>query len=818
MSFNNPIRRFFDVTAGGASAGDVQNQEEFNAELRITNNTLISIANNLTEQLKTQKELGKEVEKTNEDYYKDLTKTLKAASKESFTLAENAEALSRGALRSKTVTDQLLKSERERNKAIIQYQLLEEDGVKLGEKALQDKEAALAALDKTINKFKAQVFEAKKLEKTAGLTAKIFEGIKDIPLLNKFIDIDKVTEDIYETANKTGSSWKSFGTGLSSSLEQLTSKLKDPLTQITLLAAFYGKIIKAAYSHNELLTKTGNLLGASKEEARGLYEESFKYSTTAHNSFITAERLLESQIKLNTTLGTSVNLGDKNAEAFARLNHFYGLSEESAGKLVELGVEQGKNGIDILNTTGKTFGIQKAQYGGTLALNKVLDKVANVSSDIYVNFKGNTESIARSVMNADRLGLSLDKVSQIGESLLNFESSIENELKAELLTGKQLNLEKAREYALSGDIENLTKEISKQVGGIHEFEKMNVIQRKAYAEAMGMSVQEMSTMLRKQEFEAKLAGTTAKSAKEKLEYAEKNGIKIDDALKQQYEQKSLADEQKEVFEKINSIIGKITEGPMAKFLEIIEKVLHKVNGLFEAFGKFTGGIAGDALGAVLLGAPLLIGATRLLTGGIKSMLVGARGATPANPQYVYDTAGGGTGAGGAGGGIMDIISGGKGTAGKRALVKRFGSAGAAKLAMKGLKGGGIAAALGLGTELVAGQMEDGGAKDVVSGLGQTASYAGTGAMIGSVIPGIGTAVGAIVGGGIGLIKSFFDAEDSRKERETQDRKSSEEQMKKTTDLLNQLAVRPINLNVGGKTIMEYNTASDLFGTQNSSFK
>ncbi len=42
---------------------------------------------------------------------------------------------------------------------------------------------------------------------------------------------------------------------------------------------------------------------------------------------------------------------------------------------------------------------------------------------------------------------------QTGESLLNFETSIENELKAELITGKQLNLERARAAALTGDFQ-----------------------------------------------------------------------------------------------------------------------------------------------------------------------------------------------------------------------------------------------------------------------------------------------------------------------------------------------------------------------------
>jgi hypothetical protein len=107
-------------------------------------------------------------------------------------------------------------------------------------------------------------------------------------------------------------------------------------------------------------------------------------------------------------------------------------------------------------------------------------------------------------------------------------------------------------------------------------------------------------------------------------------------------------------------------------------------------------------------------------------------------------------------------------------------------------------------------MEEGGAKDTVSVLGGAATGAGVGMMFGPW----GAAIGAVVGG-VGSLISVLNESEERKKQETASAKESE---KKTTDLLNQLAVRPINLNVGGKTIMEYNTASDLFGTQNSSFK
>lgn len=80
----------------------------------------------------------------------------------------------------------------------------------------------------------------------------------------------------------------------------------------------------------------------------------------------------------------------------------------------------------------------------------------------------------------------------------------------------------------------------------------------------------------------------------------------------------------------------------------------------------------------------------------------------------------------------------------------------------GLLKGGAGALLGLGLSAGGDVLKEhgydtaGGLADV---LGTSASYAGTGAMIGSVIPGLGTAGGALVGGalgaGVGIYDNFF---------------------------------------------------------------
>jgi len=798
-----------------ATPEEVQLQDQLNDELRVTNNTLTSIANNLNEQFKLQQKINKEVDKTANDYYKDIARSLKMSAKEVFTIAENQEALSRGAIRSKDIQAQITKSLREQNKATETFKLLEQQIGSLTKEEAQWRQDALQASKDQVDTLKAQFDEAKKIEKTAGLTAKIFEGLKDIPFVNKLIDAEKITEAIYENAAKNKSAWKAFGAGLSATFSQITSKLKDPLVVLGLTFTLYKKIYDLTKEHDELLTKTGRQLAINKEQVQGMYENYFKYSTTAHDAFVTGERLLKSQLELNEALGTMVDYGAQSADTFARLTHFYGLSAEQAGKLEELGREQGKTSADILNSTIKTAAQQKLQFGGAISYQNVLKKVSGVSGEILTKFKGNTDALVAAVMQADRLGLTLEQVDKIGESLLNFESSIENELKAELLTGKAINLEKARSAALSGNTADLTKEIVKQVGSMHEFEKMNVIQRKAYAEAFGMSVSEMGDMLRKQEFEAQLGDKIKASAEEQLKYAQEHGIAMSDAIKQSLEQRSLAEEQKEIFDKLRDIIRKITSGPMLQFFHLIEKSLHGVTKIIEGFGKITGGALGSALGAAILGLPAALAVFRL-----GSSLFMPKPTGRGNDPIAMYQVGGPMGAGGAKnfvpglgftggtlpGGIRQNSAGryigadGRFVSGEAVTAAQTQQRG---MAMRNMKIGGGLAIGGMALSGIASGMEEGGGKQAMGVLGHTASYAGMGMMFGPW----GAAIGGLVGLGMGL----FSLSKENEERRKQEAEQAKAAQQATADALEALSVRPINLNMNNQTISNWNTYSQQNG-------
>jgi hypothetical protein len=804
-----------------ATPEEVQLQDKLNDELKITNNTLNSIANNLAEQFKLQQKIGKEVEQTANDYYKDLAKTLKASAKDVFTIAENQESLNRGALRSNTIQTQIAKALKEQNKAAATFELLEQEIGTLTKEEAQWRNDALEASKQQVATLTAQLTRAKQIEKTAGLTGKIFEGISQIPLLGKLVDTEKILENVYETAANTGNKWAAFGSGLTTTFSQIGKKLTDPVVLFTAQIGLIKKFFDLYGGVNKRIVEQGKQLNISKEQSQALYESAYQYAAEQRNAFVTEARILEGRYKLNEALGTSIAFTNKEAITAEKLSHYYGISEEQNAHLAVLAREIGQTNDDILNTVIKTTVNQKSQFGGTLSQQKILQKVSSVSGEILTKFKGNVGELTKAVMQADRLGLTLEQVDKIGESLLNFEQSIEAELKAELLTGKAINLEKARSAALSGDTAKLTTAIAEEVGNIHKFERMNVLQRQAYAEAFGMSASEMGDMLRKREFENKLGADASKTATEQLKLAKERGITIEESVKKDLEAKSLAELQKYTFEKISSILSKIASGPMATIYKYIEKGLKGVEGILGAFSKMTGGGLGNALGAAILGAPLLIGATRLMAGGLKGLLF-QRG-TDANPMVTRPMLAGGMGGGAfGGGGMMNWNQFQTSVAGKGMTPAQ--RAAAFKQYKAGTGGGGFGGGLGLSlagmgvglaTSAIASNMDTGAGKTAVSTVGGAASGALTGAAMGSVIPGLGTAAGAIIGGLLGGVSSLVTEMQATREKEEANKAARDEAQKRTQEALEQMAIRPIELNVTNETIGKWNTYSSQNGANNS---
>ena len=181
----------------------------------------------------------------------------------------------------------------------------------------------------------------------------------------------------------------------------------------------------------------------------------------------------------------------------------FGISGANAAKLLK--TMESINGASIETNLNLISSVGELARAEGVAPAQVLNDIAE-STETFAQFaKDGGQNIAKAAIEARKLGLNLSTVAGIAESLLDFESSIEKEMEASMLLGRQMNLDKARELALTGDLEGLAKEVKNQVGSQAEFEAMNVVQRKALADAIGVTVADMGKMVAGEKTSAEIA-------------------------------------------------------------------------------------------------------------------------------------------------------------------------------------------------------------------------------------------------------------------------------------------------------------------------
>jgi len=173
--------------------------------------------------------------------------------------------------------------------------------------------------------------------------------------------------------------------------------------------------------------------------------------------------------------------------------------------------------------------------------------------------------------------------------MLDIESSLQKEMEARAITGKNIQLDKARELALNGDIAGLQDELLNQAGSLQDFQKMNRLQQKSMADAMGMSVEEMTTMLTNAQklkdlgvSQKKMDELQAKSAAE-LRAMNKDGM--NEAMKGEIERMAKEKESAAIKERMANIVQKLQE-KLSKLLSPILEMVHGMLDAAEAGGSF----------------------------------------------------------------------------------------------------------------------------------------------------------------------------------------------------------------------------------------
>ena len=258
-------------------------------------------------------------------------------------------------------------------------------------------------------------------------------------------------------------------------------------------AAIFGVLAGIATKFGASIDKIGQTFGSLSVMGKPFQEDLLKSSVEATKLGGGMEDVAAITSTLASNFGMNVDEAAKLSTKVFDTSKAIGLSADESANLFGTLTQTANLSAEQAESLAEGA-FQLARQNG-VAPSAVMKDIAGSTEEIASFTQDGGDNIAEAAVQARKMGLSLSTTAKIAEGLLDFESSISKEVEASVLIGKQLNFQKAREAALSGDIAKATQEVVKQVGSEADFNKLNVIQRKALADSIGVSVSEMSKLV-----------------------------------------------------------------------------------------------------------------------------------------------------------------------------------------------------------------------------------------------------------------------------------------------------------------------------------
>ena len=473
--------------------------QEFKQVIMDLDSTFKSLAVTFAESITNQtKEANSEAQKLAKSYSQDLTNGIKAASAQNEVLETIQRSLNAGNKITAAQQKQIAKAETARLVTLRKISQAEQEGIVLSAEKL----VALEENFKKQNKITAAIEDrAKAQEKSLGAVGKIsgaFSGLLDklgMGDLNKFFNLEKANAASKKTLEGLG---KSATAGKKISV--VTGNMVKNLDMAALGAGALFKLAGALFDQfkksDQSTTEIARGLSISKKEAEAFKKEMHESSMAAGSIGITIKEQTKAVMSLNKALGGTAIAFDKDIrEGAAEALGLLGLSEEAVANMAKEAMIAGKSFKELEKEQTKGVLNAEREFGIRLKLSDVLDETNKITGIARVNAMGIEGGLAKAVATAKSLGIEMSAVAGSAGQLLDFESSITKELEAEMLIGRDLNLEKARSAALAGDQEALAKALVEEAGSLEELQEMTVIQQQALAGALGMSADQLADSL-----------------------------------------------------------------------------------------------------------------------------------------------------------------------------------------------------------------------------------------------------------------------------------------------------------------------------------
>jgi len=460
----------------------------------VVEDALRSIASNIGDIFAQALSNGQNASKT---LAKDVTGTINSLAKSTDVLVKNQEKANKGILTYKDITAEIQSRNARIQTIKNQIEIAERNGVG-NAKQLKKELASIESYNKEVeNSLQSQLKYSKDISKTMGLTGAAIGGISKLASKMGFEKMSDALEEAHDRAAEMakkivdskghagglGAKFKILGSTVGFLGKALLKNLLDPLVLIKgavgLVKGAFGLLKKgwgwfkeqakeSVEAYKQLGTQVSSEiqgiargLGLAQGAASKLYGQVAGLGPTAGASATAIEGIY-------SAMGSTEELSKKTLDRFVKLNIYAGYSAESLASMQKYAKILGQDAGTVVDEFNQQIAAQIKSENLAIGQKQAFEAVSKVSNNIRGALGGSVSAITKAVLSSKKLGLELEDALDSAKGFLNLEESISSEQELRLLTGKDIDLTKAREMAATRDFVGLNKEIAritKDIGG-----------------------------------------------------------------------------------------------------------------------------------------------------------------------------------------------------------------------------------------------------------------------------------------------------------------------------------------------------------------
>ena len=390
----------------------------------------------------------------------------------------------------------------------------------------QVNKAKLIAAREQQRVFKHQDFLLKRIEETASNIGSKFDTMKNLLMFMPGIGQKAAgAMDVYRDATINvvkelgeamrrgegitvglSKAWKKFNVDTAGATLRIGS-LQTAMLGLSaayLAGIVYGlKIAKEVFdSLAKVTSDISQATGLSVRQSYELGKASLGALTSSKNYLSNMEDVAEVQKGLIGDTGRMIPASSETLATLSNMAKMFGISQQEAGQLEARMREMGADEELSKKLQFHTAQLAEAEGIAPGIISRDLIKNSGLVAKV---FSGYPEKAALAAIEIRKLGYGLEDAGKVMDHLFAVESSLTAQMEASVGLNRMIDVSKARQLAMDGDLAGMMQEMARQAGSYEQYTRLSVPQRILLAKAMGVEEETLQRSLYIQKFAGKLS-------------------------------------------------------------------------------------------------------------------------------------------------------------------------------------------------------------------------------------------------------------------------------------------------------------------------